>query len=96
MTEQTSPAEGQTPVPEAAEGQTEVATSKDDAVRKAYSHASSTLREKYRDEFNKIVKEKAKDLGYEWSPKKTKEEKAREEFEALLRDYPDLAKSFEK
>jgi len=66
-------------------------TSRDEVVRRAYSKAGTTLREKYREEFNGLVKKYAEDEGVDWSPKKTKEEKAQEEFARLLEEYPHLA-----
>lgn len=83
MTEQPTPAEGQTATPKE--------RTRDEIVRGAYSKAASTLRETHREEFNDLVKKYAKEDGVDWTPKKTKEEKDREAFEALLAANPQFA-----
>lgn len=77
---------------ESTETQPEGATTRDEAVRAAHSKATSDLRVKYRTEFNEMVKANAAAAGFDWSPKKTAEEKRRAEFEALLAEDPSLAK----
>jgi hypothetical protein len=68
----------------------EAAVTRDEAVRAAHSKATSDLRNKHRDEFNASVKKYAAEAGFEWSPKKTQEEKDREAFEALLAARPEF------
>lgn len=69
---------------------------RDEIVRGAYSKAATAIRENHRDEFNGLVKEYAAAEGVEWNPKPTKEEKARAEFERLLAENPEFAKSLPK
>jgi hypothetical protein len=61
------------------------------ALRKAYGMASQQLRENHRDEFNDLYGKAAAELGVEWSPRKTPEQRAQEQFDALLAEYPSLA-----
>ena len=72
-----------------------MAKSKDDTdkglLRQAYGAATQELREKHREEFNELYSAKASELGVEWSPRKTPEQKAEQAFDTLLRDYPHLA-----
>lgn len=60
-------------------------------LRKAYGTATQELRDNHRDEFNDLYAEKAAELGVEWSPRRTPEQKAEDAFDTLLRDYPHLA-----
>jgi hypothetical protein len=60
-------------------------------LRRAYGMATTRLREQHRDDFNTLYEEAAKELDVEWHPRKTPEQKAEEQFETLLRDYPQLA-----
>lgn len=64
------------------------------AQRKAYGLAQKRLREAHRDEFNAFMKEEAKALGVDWSPKPTEAEKAAAEMEALLTAHPELRERF--
>lgn len=64
------------------------------ALRKAYTEATSALREKHQQEFNSLYEQKAKDKGVEWSPKPTAEERARQEMEGLMKAHPELAAEF--
>ena len=66
------------------------AEDRDKALRKAYGTATARLRDEHRDEFNGYYSEAAKELGVEWSPRKSAEEKAAEEMERLLTEYPHL------
>jgi hypothetical protein len=61
-----------------------------DLLRQAYSKATARLRDEHRTEFNQFYAEAAKDLGVEWSPRLSDEEKAERAFEQLLTDYPHL------
>lgn len=61
-----------------------------DLLRQAYGKATQTLRENHRDEFNTLYSEAAGALGVEWSPRLTEEEKARQQFDELLAQYPNL------
>jgi hypothetical protein len=60
-------------------------------LNKAYGVASAALRDGHREEFNKLHQKAAHDLGIEWSPKLTAEERAAQEFDALLATFPHLA-----
>jgi hypothetical protein len=66
------------------------------ALRKAYGTATQDLRENHRDEFNDLYAERAKELGVEWSPRQTPEQRAEQAFDALLADYPHLAERIAK
>jgi len=59
-------------------------------LRKAYGTASQRLRENHREEFNDLRSTAAKELGVEWAPRLTAEEKAEAEFDALLDAHPHL------
>lgn len=59
--------------------------------RQAYSNAEKALREKHQDEFRDLVKAEATKLGVTYVFRKTKEERAREQYEALLAEFPELA-----
>lgn len=71
------------PVPNAQE-------SRDAALKASYVTATKQLREAHLEEFNTLRQAAAKDLGFEWTPPKTKEQKAEEELAALLEQYPHL------
>lgn len=62
-----------------------------DLLRQAYGKATAALRDKFRDEFNQMYAEAAAELGVEWSPRLSDEQKAERAFEQLLTDYPHLA-----
>lgn len=64
------------------------AVTRDEAIRAADARAASDLRATYRDEFNAAKKQYAAEAGFDWSPKKTQEEKDREAFEELLAKNP--------
>ena len=64
---------------------------RDAALKKAYQQATAALRDEQRERFNVLYSEKALALGVEWKPKQTAEEKAEEEFQRLLAQYPHLA-----
>lgn len=64
---------------------------RDAALRKAYSNTVAILRESHRDEFNRIMAEQAKRLGYEWTPKPTAKDKAAAQLQTILAEHPDLA-----
>ena len=59
-------------------------------LRKAYGTATQRLRENHRDEFNTLYSEAAAELGEEWSPRLTDEQKAEAQFADLLTNYPAL------
>ena len=59
---------------------------------KARANAEKILREKYATEFKALVAAEATKLGVEYTFRKTKEEKAREQYEALIAEFPDLVK----
>lgn len=60
------------------------------ALRKAYGTATQQLRDNHRDEFNDLYATAAADLGVEWSPRLTAEQKAEAAFDNLLTEYPHL------
>lgn len=61
-----------------------------DALRKAYGIATGRLREAHQAEFNTLYSEAAAELGHEWSPRLTDEQKAEQTFIDLLAQYPAL------
>jgi hypothetical protein len=68
---------------------------RDNLLRQAYGKATAQLREQHRDEFENLRMEAAKELGVDWTPRKKPEEKAAEEFDRLLAEFPHLAKRVE-
>lgn len=67
------------------------ATDEKALVRKAYGTATTQLREAHKDEFHTLMKAAAKDLGVDWSPRPTAQEKARKQMMDLLAAHPELA-----
>lgn len=63
---------------------------RDSLVRKAYTNANSILRDRHKDEFLELHQAEAKKLGLDWTPRKTKEQKAREQMGKLLNENPTL------
>lgn len=59
-------------------------------LKKAYSNATSRLREEQRNEFDRLYSEEAKKLGVVYTPKPTAEQKAKQELEDLLAKFPHL------
>ena len=59
-------------------------------LRQAYSTATQQLREANRDQFNKLYQKAAEELGVEWSPRPTPEQRAEAELQALIEEYPHL------
>lgn len=78
----------------AAPQQSSNSESKDNLLRQAYGAATQRLREQHRDDFNKLYAEEAKQRGVEWTPKKSPEEKAREQLEALFAEHPHLREEY--
>jgi len=64
---------------------------KKDIIAAARSHADTVLRNRYREEWNVLVKEQAEKDGVTWEPRKTAEEREKERLEALIAANPDLA-----
>jgi hypothetical protein len=78
---------------EAPEGETpEQKSERDAAIRKAYGTATAELRNAHREEFNDLMAAHAKEAGYEWKPRPSAEDKAREQYEKLIAEFPNLAK----
>jgi hypothetical protein len=59
-------------------------------LRKAYTTATQQLRDAHRQEFEDLYTAAAKELGIDRKPRQTAEQKAEEEFDALLAEYPHL------
>ncbi len=76
--------------------QTPVITDEEKAKRKAYSQATTRLRNDYRDEFNGLLAQEMKAAGYDWTPRPDAKEKARQQIRALLAEHPDLAEETEE
>lgn len=64
---------------------------KDKAMSAARSAAAAALRAKHQDEYNELLVAEAKDRGIDWSPRPTAEQRAAEEMERLLQQFPELA-----
>lgn len=62
-----------------------------DLLRQTYDIATQRLREARHEEFVKYRLEAAQELGVEWSPRLTPEQKAEREFDMLLEQFPHLA-----
>jgi len=67
---------------------------RDATLRKAYTRATKDLREAHLEEFQTLHQKHAADLGVEWSPRLTPEQKAAEQMENLLAEFPHLADRF--
>lgn len=63
-------------------------------LNKAYGAATAKLRDAHRDEFNRLYQAEAAELGVEWKPKLTPEQKAKNDLDAILAEYPHLADDF--
>jgi len=59
-------------------------------LNKAYGSASQRLRDGHRDEFNQMYTEEAAKLGETWHPRLTAEQRAAEEFDRLVTEFPFL------
>jgi hypothetical protein len=66
------------------------AEERDKRLQKAYTAATQALREIHRDEFNDLYSVHAEKHGVEWKPRLSAEQKAEQEFDRLLRDFPHL------
>lgn len=67
-----------------------VEAARDDAIRKSYHAALKGLKDMYPDDFNKLRTQAAARLGYEWLPKPSAVERAREELRRILLEHPEL------
>ena len=61
-----------------------------DQLRQTYDMATQRLRETHRDEFIQYRQEAAAELGIEWEPRLTAEQRAERDFDRLLAEYPHL------
>ena len=61
-----------------------------DPLRATYDMATQRLREAHPEEFVKFRKEAAEELGVEWEPRLTPEQRAEQDFDALLEKFPHL------
>jgi hypothetical protein len=62
--------------------------------REAYGAATTRLREQHRDDFNALLVEENRNRGIDWKPRPTEEQKAAEQFQQLLQQYPEFAARF--
>lgn len=62
----------------------------DSGLRKAYGLATTRLRERHRDEFQALYAEAAEELGVEYKPRLTPEQKAEATVAELLEKFPHL------
>lgn len=65
--------------------------SENKAMSAARSAAAATLRESHLEEYNALLTGEAKARGITWTPRPTKEQRATEEMERLLKEFPHLA-----
>jgi hypothetical protein len=63
-------------------------------LSQAYNVASQTLREENRDRFNELYASEAASRGVEWTPRLSPEEKAAQQMEQLLLEFPSLRDRF--
>jgi hypothetical protein len=63
-------------------------------LRSAYTAANTALRESHREEFERLYQQKAQELGVDYKPRPTAEQRAQEQMEALLNEYPQLREQF--
>ena len=70
----------------------ETTKTKDDekARAAARSTAASRLRDAHRSEYDQILQEEMSARGIDWTPRPSKEEKARQQVKNLLAEYPGL------
>jgi hypothetical protein len=62
--------------------------------RAAYSEATTKLRQAHLTEFNTLMKQGCAERGIEWEPKPTAVDRARQQIQALLGEYPELQDQF--
>lgn len=60
------------------------------ALKRGYALATQDLRNAHEDEFNKFRVARTKELGHEWTPKKSEKERAAEALAAILHEFPEL------
>jgi hypothetical protein len=60
------------------------------ALTKAYGTATAQLRKNHQDEFNDLYTKAAAELGHEWHPRLTAEQRASQEFDRLVEEFPFL------
>ena len=63
-------------------------------LRQAYGQATTALRAAHRTEFDALMAQHAEALGVTWSPRLTAEQKAEQEFDQLILDFPHLRERF--
>lgn len=78
------------PVPTPPEEPTDDGSERGKKLKKAYSNATSRLRQDHRDDFDKLMSEEAQNLGVEYTPRLTPEERAKKELEEILEQFPSL------
>jgi hypothetical protein len=59
-------------------------------LKKAYSSATARLREEKREEFDGLYAEEAQKLGVTYTPRPNAEQKAEQELNRLLEEFPHL------
>lgn len=59
-------------------------------MRAAYGAATASLREKYRDEFDQMYADECQSRGVEYTPRPSAEQKALQQLNALLEEFPHL------
>lgn len=62
--------------------------------RKAYTNAETALKAKYNEEFRALVTAEATKLGVTYAFRKTKAERAAEQVQNLLNEFPELREQF--
>jgi hypothetical protein len=64
---------------------------RDKLMSRCYGQAQTTLRERYRDEFNGLYQKYLAEVGIEWTPRPSAEQLALEQITRLLDEHPGLA-----
>lgn len=59
-------------------------------LRKTYDVATQRLREQYPEDFIKLRQEAADELGVDWTPRLTAEQRAERDLDELLDEFPHL------
>lgn len=75
------------------EDKTDESVDRNTLLRRAYTKATQQLREAHSEEFINFQKEAAKELGLDYKPRLSKEDKAIAEVDSILTEHPELAKA---
>lgn len=88
--EETEAVEDQATEPTEEERETTERKEREKLLGEAYTAATRTIRDKYRNEFNQQMKTEAKSRGIDWQPKLTPEQQAEQQLREILAAFPQL------